>query len=77
MTSDNKRPLDTLASFIGKKITVNFKKATKEPNIEGTLLAFDIHINLVIEQKKKSIFYPIFVRGDNILTIMEIIEDGG
>lgn len=76
MTLDNKRPMDTLGSFLGKKVTVSFKKSTKEPNIEGTLLSFDIHTNLVIEQKKKSIFYPIFVRGDSILTIMETEENG-
>ena len=61
------RPLDLLNQSKGKKVLV-FLKGDK--TISGTLIAFDIHINLVLENSKnvqdsKSLGL-MFIRGDTI-----------
>lgn len=57
------RPLDLLNSCKGKKVLIQFKDS-KTKDIIGVLIAFDIHINLVVQEKKLK-----FIRGDNILWI--------
>lgn len=57
------RPLDLLNELKGKKIKVFFKDKT---DTTGTLLAFDMHINIALQEKKD----VIFLRGDNILSII-------
>ena len=57
------RPLDFLNSLKGKKVIV--VKKGGNPDIEGTLLAFDININLVIESSDGTKF----IRGDVIETV--------
>jgi len=66
------RPLDFLNESKGKEILVELK----DRELTGTLLAFDIHINLVLDNMKlledgkvkKSLGIG-FVRGDTIVVI--------
>lgn len=63
-----KRPFDFLGNLIGKEVLVRCK-GYKEHDIEGTLLAFDANLNLVIafeEGKKK---FGRFLKGDNLIFI--------
>lgn len=57
------RPLDFLNELKSKKVIV--VKKGSNPDIEGTLIAFDIHINLVVETSDGMKF----IRGDVIETI--------
>ena len=57
------RPLDFLNSLKGKKVIV--VKKGSNPDIEVELLAFDIHINLVIQSSDGTKF----IRGDVIETV--------
>ena len=67
------RPLDMLNQSKGKEILLQLKN---EKQVTGTLLAFDIHINIVLDnakelvngELKKSIGLT-FVRGDTIIYI--------
>jgi len=54
------RPLDLLNNLKGKEVSIVLKN--EESPIWGILLAFDVHINLVVEIKKK---YR-FIRGEVI-----------
>ena len=56
------RPLDLLNKVKGEEVTVCFKG---DKEITGILLAFDIHINIVLEHDKKITFF----RGDTIESI--------
>jgi small nuclear ribonucleoprotein (snRNP)-like protein len=58
------RPLDMLNNLKGQKVTVELKGRDKP--LEGTLLAFDIHLNLVVELKDKK---SKFIRGDIVETV--------
>ncbi|MGM5483928.1 MAG: LSM domain-containing protein [Nanobdellota archaeon] len=67
------RPLDALNDARGKKVIVELKNGRK---YEGTLRAFDVHINIVLgdaeefyegESKKK--LSVAFIRGDTIIMI--------
>ena len=57
------RPLDLLNSCKEQMVEVKFKD--NRDSITGILKAFDIHINLVIQQGKANMF----LRGDNILSV--------
>lgn len=67
------RPLDLLNQSKGKEILLQLKN---DRILVGTLLAFDIHINIVLDnakevvngEAKKSIGLA-FVRGDTIIYI--------
>ena len=67
------RPLDMLNQSKGKEILLQLKN---DKQIVGTLVAFDIHINIVLENAKelengaikKSVGLT-FVRGDTIIYI--------
>lgn len=63
------RPLDLLNNSKGKKVLV-FMKGDRV--ISGTLITFDIHINLILDNaedvtdEKHKAFGLIFIRGDII-----------
>lgn len=73
MENSINRPLDVLNKAKGKEIIIYLKNDKK---IVGKLLAFDIHINLVLDDTKeieneevKRKLGLTFVRGDTILYI--------
>jgi small nuclear ribonucleoprotein (snRNP)-like protein len=57
------RPLDLLNSLKGKKIIIKCKEQADD--IVGKLIAFDIHINLVVDIDG----YLTFIRGDTIISV--------
>ena len=73
MVNGIERPLDLLNNSKGKEVLVHLKG---NQQFVGTLLAFDIHINLVLDntkemqdgQVKRSIGLT-FLRGDTIIFI--------
>lgn len=73
MVNGIERPLDLLNSSKGKEVLVQLKG---EKQFVGTLLAFDIHINVVLDnakemeqgQMKRNIGLT-FLRGDTIIYI--------
>ncbi len=67
------RPLDVLNAAKGKEILVQLKSGKQ---FVGTLLAFDIHINVVLDKAKEiengeqtKSFGLTFIRGDTIVFI--------
>ena len=73
MVNGIERPLDLLNNAKGKEILVQLKN---DKQLVGTLLAFDIHINIVMDNAKemkdgqatRSIGLT-FLRGDTIIFI--------
>ena len=73
MVNGIERPLDLLNTSKGKEVLVHLKG---DKQFVGTLLAFDIHINLVMDnvkqmedgEVKKSLGLT-FLRGDTIIYI--------
>jgi len=73
MVNGIERPLDLLNTSKGKEVLVRLKD---DKEFVGTLLAFDIHINLVMDNvkemengsQKKSLGLT-FLRGDTIIYI--------
>ncbi len=63
MVNGIERPLDLLNSLKGKLALIEVKG--REKPLEGKLLAFDIHINLIVEIDGKEKF----IRGDIIETV--------
>ncbi len=68
------KPFDALNQAKGKRVLVELKNGKK---FSGKLLAFDIHINLVLEDVEelegnevKRKFNKIFIRGDTILYVV-------
>ena len=73
MVNGIERPLDLLNSAKGKEILVQLKNGRQ---LVGTLLAFDIHINVVLDNAKEiengeqtKSFGVLFLRGDTIIFI--------
>lgn len=73
MVNGIERPLDLLNNSKGKEVLVHLKG---DKQLVGTLLAFDIHINLVLDNTKEMQNNEIkrnvglsFVRGDTIIFI--------
>ena len=67
------RPLDTLNKARGKRVILELKNGKQ---ILGQLQAFDIHINVVLENAEereggevKRQFGTVFVKGDTIIII--------
>lgn len=66
------KPLDALGDVLGSEVLVRLKNGFE---IRGTLRAFDIHINLVLENatfEEDDIdrkFKKLFLRGDMILFV--------
>lgn len=73
MVNGVERPLDLLNNSKGKEVLVQLKN---DVQLVGTLLAFDIHINIVMDntrelyngEAKRNIGLA-FVRGDTIIFI--------
>ena len=73
MVNGIERPLDLLNASKGKEILVQLKN---NKQLVGTLLAFDIHINVVLENAKElenseqtKSYGLTFLRGDTIVFI--------
>jgi len=73
MAKGIERPLDLLNASKGKEILVQLKNGKQ---MVGTLLAFDIHINVVLENAKEvengeqtRNYGVTFLRGDTIIFI--------
>ena len=73
MVNGIERPLDVLNSAKGKQVLVQLKN---QKQMVGTLLAFDIHINVVLDNAKEIVdgeekrsMGLTFLRGDTIIFI--------
>ncbi len=73
MVNGIERPLDLLNASKGKEVLVQLKN---DKQMVGTLLAFDIHINIVMDNTKelennavKRSIGLTFLRGDTIIFI--------
>lgn len=73
MVNGIERPLDLLNASKGKEVLVQLKN---DRQMVGTLLAFDIHINIVLDNTKelennevKRSIGLTFLRGDTIIFI--------
>ncbi|MEK6840129.1 MAG: LSm family protein [Nanoarchaeota archaeon] len=73
MTNDSDRPLDALNHSRGKRVIIDLKNGKQ---YVGTLKAFDIHINTVLdnaeERESNQLLRKIgtiFIRGDAIVLI--------
>ncbi len=73
MVNGIERPLDLLNGSKGKEVLVQLKN---DKQLVGTLLAFDIHINIVLDNTKelennevKRSIGLTFLRGDTIIFI--------
>jgi len=71
MVNGIERPLDLLNSAKGKEILIQLKNGKQ---LTGTLLAFDIHINVVLDNAKEvenneqtKAYGLLFLRGDTII----------
>lgn len=71
--SENARPLDLLNSAKGKMVLVELKN---NHSITGKLVAFDVHINVTLEnaeeRKEGEVVRKVgnvFIRGDTIILI--------
>ena len=73
MANGIERPLDLLNNSKNKEVLVHLKG---DKHLVGTLMAFDIHINLVLDNTKEMVNGEIkrsigltFLRGDTIIFI--------
>jgi small nuclear ribonucleoprotein len=73
MVNGIERPLDLLNNSKGKEILVQLKN---DKQLVGTLLAFDIHINIVLDNTRELVAGEVkrsigltFLRGDTIIFI--------
>ncbi len=73
MAANIERPLDLLNASKGKEVMVKLKN---DRHFVGVLKAFDIHINIVLENTKEMVDGEVkkslgltFVRGDTIIYI--------
>ena len=73
MVNGIERPLDMLNASKGKEVLLQLKT---DKQIVGTLVAFDIHINLVLDNAKEFVNNELkrsvgltFVRGDTIIYV--------
>ena len=73
MATKIERPLDLLNASKGKEVLVQLKG---DKSLVGTLMAFDIHINVVMDNAKEIVNGEVkknigltFLRGDTIIFI--------
>ncbi len=69
----NEKPFDLLGQAIGKEVLVILKGDDK---VRGTLKAFDMHLNIVLENASqlvdgeiKTNYGKLMVRGDSVVMI--------
>lgn len=76
--SQNSRPLDALNESRGKRVIVKLRThggQKEESEMIGVLKAFDLHLNLWLEEaelvkdKNKTKLGTVVVRGDNVLFV--------
>ena len=67
------KPFDLLTEAIGKTVLVELKENV---SVRGTLIAYDIHMNLVLDNAEtlingetKNKYGKMLLRGDNVLLI--------
>ena len=67
------KPLDVLGELLGDQVSVRLKNGI---TVQGTLKAFDIHVNLVLEnatfkegEEERKIPDKVFLRGDMVIFI--------
>ncbi len=67
------RPFDLLQDSIGRNVMVELKDGI---TVRGTLMAFDVHMNLVLDSAEKLVngetrnrYGKLLLRGDNVLLI--------
>ncbi|MEK6940630.1 MAG: LSM domain-containing protein [Nanoarchaeota archaeon] len=71
---ESERPLDALNQMRGKRVIVDLKN---QKQVIGSLKAFDIHINVVLNdaeehvnnQITRKLGSSVFIRGDTIILI--------
>jgi small nuclear ribonucleoprotein (snRNP)-like protein len=63
------RPLDLLNELKGKKMKAILKS---EKEITGTLVAWDIYINLVLDNVESSDTGMMFIKGDEVSAICPV-----
>lgn len=77
MINDIDRPLDLLNKLKGREVIVVLK--TSDERVIGTLLAFDLYINIALDINGT----PRFIKGDSITYIdvanpnIEVVKKGG
>jgi small nuclear ribonucleoprotein (snRNP)-like protein len=71
--TENSRPLDLLNSAKGKTVLIELKNGR---SITGKLVAFDVHINVTLENSEEKQngdtlrkLGNVFIRGDTIILI--------
>ncbi|MFH1424834.1 MAG: LSm family protein [archaeon] len=68
----NQRPFDSLNEAIGSEVILRLKEGGE---VRGTLKAFDVHMNLVLDKAEEVCedttkrFGMLIVRGDNIIFV--------
>ena len=79
MVNGIERPLDLLNESKGKEVMIELKDGKQ---LVGTLLAFDIHVNLVVDSTKEIVNNEMkrnlglsFVRGNTILWVSPAHSD--